>query len=146
MKFKKFKFYYTSSFGPKYSLTLKGDKWLYEAYNDWQPMDVLVDRTPLVSDIKHNEIITRIDSYPAEITPSIERQERLYKYLKQYCKHWKKEYTWMQYCDGDMWECNIEGEDFVLNSRGHVEEPGNFQNFLHKLTIFTEGKYFGPGL
>ena len=50
----------------------------------------------------------------------------------------------MQYCDGIVWECHIEGAGFTLKSRGHVEEPGNFQTFLHKLTVFTKGKYFGP--
>ena len=54
MKFKKFKFFYTSSLGPTSLLTLKGDKWLYESHDDWRPMDVLVDRTHLISDIKHN--------------------------------------------------------------------------------------------
>jgi hypothetical protein len=96
------------------------------------------------SEMNNDEIISRIDSNPSEIVPSNQRLNRLHNYLKQYCKHWKKEYTWLQYCDGDMWECDIEGEDFKLKSRGHVEEPGNFETFLHKLTVFTEGKYFGP--
>ena len=74
------------------------------------------------------------------------RIKRLHNYLKQYCKRWEKEYAWMQYDDGNIWECDIEGENFKLKSRGNVEEPANFETFLHKLTVFTEGKYFGPSL
>jgi hypothetical protein len=145
--FKKFKFYISESMGPTYSLTLRKGKWYYETENDWQPVEMLVDNFQVTpSQFSNNEIITHIDSIPSEITPSTHRLNRLHKYLKQYCKHWKKEYAWMQYCDGVMWECDIEGEDFKLKARGHVEEPGNFELFLHKLTVFTEGKYFGPSI
>ena len=52
----------------------------------------------------------------------------------------------MQYDNGDIWECNIEGENFKLKSRGNVEEPANFETLLHKFRVFTEGKYFYPSL
>jgi hypothetical protein len=144
--FTKFNFYYSSAFGPKYSLWLEHGKWFYKVDNEITPVDLLVDKRPLISAIGNNEIITHIDSCPAELNPSIHRLGRLNRYLKQYCKHWNHEYSWMQYCDGDLWECDIEGEGFNLKSKGHVEQPGNFETFLHKLTIFTEGKYFGPAI
>ena len=145
--FTKFRFYISESMGPTYSLKLKKGRWLYETENEWQLVDMLVDKFQITrSEINNNEIITHIDSIPSEIVPSAHRLKRLHSYLKQYCKHWKKEYAWMQYCDGIVWECHIEGAGFTLKSRGHVEEPGNFQTFLDKLTVFTEGKYFGPGI
>ena len=52
----------------------------------------------------------------------------------------------MKYDDGNIWEFDIEGENFKLKSRGNVEEPANFETFLHKLTVFTEGKYFHQSL
>ena len=143
--FTKFQFYISESMGPTYSLELKKGRWLYETENEWQPVVMLVDKFQITrSEINNKEIITHIDSIPSEIVPSEHRLKRLHSYLKQYCKHWKKEYGWMQYCDGIVWECHIEGEGLTLKSRGHVEEPGNFPTFLHKLTVFTEGKYFGP--
>ena len=69
---------------------------------------------------------------------SLHRIKRLHNYLKQYFKRWEKEYAWMQYDDGNIWECDIEGENFKLKSRGNVEEPANFETFLNKLTVFTE--------
>jgi hypothetical protein len=144
--FKKFEFYYSSPFGPTYSLVLKNNKWYYETDNEYEIVDILIDMEPFISAMKNDEIITHIDSRPAEVNPSSHRLKRLHSYLKQYCKHWEKDYAWMKYCDGDIWECEIEGEDFTMKSRGHVEAPGNFETLLHKLTIFTEGKYFGPGI
>ena len=144
--FKKFNFSYSNSSGAIYSLTLKQGKWLYESKNDTHPMDVMVDGPVTIYELKNKEVITSIDSYPAEINPSDHRIKRLHNYLKQYCKRWEKEYAWMQYDDGNIWECDIEGENFKLKSRGNVEEPANFETFLHKLTVFTEGKYFGPSL
>lgn len=141
--FKKFEFYICESMGPTYSLKLKKGRWFYETENDWEPLDLLVDSRMTLDQYKHNEVISHIDSHPAEIFPSELRLKRLHNYLKQYCKHWRKEYAWMQYCDGTLWECNIEGDGFKLQSRGHVESPGNFDTFLNKLMKFTEGKYFG---
>ena len=61
----------------------------------------------------------------------------------KYYNDWDKEYGWMKYMDGTFWECDIEGNNFRLKSRGQVEYPSNFGTFLNKLTKFTEGKYFG---
>ena len=52
----------------------------------------------------------------------------------------------MQFDDENIRACNIEDENFKLKSRGNIEEPAIFETFLSKLTIFTEGKYFGPSL
>ena len=52
----------------------------------------------------------------------------------------------MHYDNGNIWECDIKGENFKLKSGGNVEEPDNCETFLHKLTVFIEGKYFGPSL
>ena len=141
--FRKFEFYISESMGPTYSLRLKDGKWLYETENDWEPLDLLVDRRMTMDEHRHNEVISHIDSIPAEIFPTEQRIKRFHQYLKRYCKHWKEEYAWMQYCDGTLWECEIEGDGFELKSKGHVESPGNFETFLNKLTKFTEGKYFG---
>jgi hypothetical protein len=146
MKFKKFYVSISVSLGATYTLKLEGDKWLYETDNDMMPMDVMVDGPVTVSAYHNNEVITEIDSHPAELAPSEHQLNRLHFYLKRYCQHWEADYAWMQYCDGTMWECMIEGEGFKLKSIGHVEAPGNFDTFLHKLTIFTGGKYFGPGI
>lgn len=141
--FKKFEFSYYSSLGPAYKLSLKNGKWFYETENDFYPTDLLVDMRPVLSAVNNNEIISYINSYPAEIEPSQQRLKRLHRYLKQYCKHWKKDYSIKDIDDGYMWSCNIEGTDFKLKSEGHLDRPGNFGRFLFKLTIFTEGKYFG---
>lgn len=141
--FTKFDFYISESMGPTYSLKLKKGKWFYETKHDWIPIDLLVDGPITVDEHHNNEVVTQIDSHPAELFPSEHRLKRLHHYLKRYCNHWEKEYAWMQYCDGTLWECDIEGEGFKLKSKGHVESPGNFETFLNKLTKFTEGKYFG---
>ena len=52
----------------------------------------------------------------------------------------------MQYDNGDIWECDIEGENFKLKSRANVEKPADLETFLLKLKVFKEGKYSGLSL
>ena len=132
--------------GPSYSLEYRNGKWFYETEDDFTPIDILIDGPVTMDEHNNNEIITRINSEPGELFPSENRISRLHFYLKRYCSNWQKEFGWMQYKDGTFWECDIQGNGLNLKSRGQVETPGNFETFLNKLTKFTEGKYFGPGI
>ena len=111
--------------GPSYSIEYKNGIFAYRAepkYND----DLLL----------HN------DSTSADLEISAKRVDRFYNYIRRYCKHWKKKYSIGPVCDGTYWECDIKIDDFSLRSSGHVAYPGNFDTFLHKLTILTNGKIF----
>lgn len=98
---------------------------------------------PTISELKHDEVIVYADSECADLEIEEKRVIRFYKYIKQYCKHWEKEYSIGPVCDGTMWECNIHIDNYKLKAEGHQAFPKNFDTFLHKLTVLTKGKIFG---
>jgi hypothetical protein len=63
------------------------------------------------------------------------------KYVKQYCRHWKKEY-YEEVMDGESWDFRLKTKDFEFKSSGHMSWPGNFETFRDKLMRMTGGKMF----
>ena len=87
------------------------------------------------------QLITEVNGLSEDLTIDPILVEAFVKYVKQYCKHWKKEYS-SDIIDGESWEFTLETDDFKFTSSGHHNWPGNFEVFCDKLMKMTGGKMF----
>lgn len=143
MKIHKFIFQIGGSHGSGYQIKLIDNVWKYHSVPESYESDVIIDLRRTLSEGKNNEIARKLNSLPGDIMIEPESLEMFSKYIRRYCKHWKKNYKPKHLIiDGTSWYCEICINDFKLISEGNNEFPGNFNTFLLKLMMLTEGKIF----
>lgn len=117
---------------------------LFEYRNRFGDLDVFIDFANIYygrSNLLEEQIITRLTSHDEDLKIDPILVEAFVKYAKQYCRHWKNEYS-EDIVDGESWEFKIQTSDFSFSSSGHMDYPANYETFLHKLTRLTGGKMF----
>lgn len=117
---------------------------LFEYRNNHPIGGVMIDGPYILyrrSNPLEEQLITVLTDHPEDLQINPILVEAFVKYIKQYCKHWKKEYK-EDILDGEGWEFHLKSDDFEFKSNGHMAWPGNFETFRHKLTQLTGGKMF----
>jgi hypothetical protein len=143
MNVKKLEFAIGGYGGSSYSLEFKNRLFLYRCTNeDYKVIELINPVIPEDTVPVWEDIITKKDSFDADLHISDKKIERLHKYISRYCKTWEKEYKNLDICDGTHWSCDIWIDDIRLTSSGHELYPKNFNGFLKQLTILTHGKIF----
>jgi hypothetical protein len=118
---------------------------LFEYRNRFPTGGIYVDmKHPYIgskSNPLEEQIITELTDHEEDMSINPVLIEAFVKYVKHYCRHWKKSYD-EPVMDGESWKFNIETNDFCFSSSGHMSWPGNFETFRYKLMLLTGGKMF----
>jgi hypothetical protein len=143
MIIKKFEFGIGGYGGSSYSLEFKNGLFSYRCTNDeYRLIELINPVIPEGTDPDWDDIITKKDTFDADVHISDKKIERFHNYISRYCKTWQKEYNNHDICDGTYWSCDIWIDEVRLNSSGHELYPKNFNGFLKQLTILIHGKIF----
>ncbi len=117
---------------------------LFEYRNRYGDLEAFIDFPNLYSGRSNpleEKIITKLTSHNEDLQIDPILVDAFVKYVKQYCRHWKKEY-YEEVMDGESWDFRLKTKDFEFQSSGHMAWPGNYETFRDKLMRMTGGKMF----
>jgi len=139
---KKFYFSIGGFPGPWHSIEYKNGVFAYRT-EPKEMADELAYTLPTLPELESKESpFNFLDPSSEDLQLTEKKMCQFYAYIRRYCKHWKRKYSIGEVCDGTSWECDIWIADFRLRSEGLEAYPKNFDPFLRKLTVLTEGKIF----
>lgn len=141
MTIKKLYYQYYETMGDVFTLEFKDNKLQYSTLGNSEIITKHID--PVVDENRDwEDIIVQFDSEPDDDIQFTQKQlKKFTDFIQNNCSDWKKKYTLNPPVhDGTMWEVDIHIDDIVLKSKGNLNYPDNFDEFIAQLSQLAGGK------